>query len=152
MLHSFIFSPLEQFSFTRAQLDEVNNDNSQRCFQGSGSTGGKGVALYSIVPEALRDSCLYRQSVTRSAFALETPKIDAIQIDSTVCGCACVMCAMANPACGGQNTTCALGFSFHLLVSSGGQVSQWQALYPSPHPTPPPSLLNHPNINFKISV
>lgn len=30
MLYSFIFSPLEQFSCTRAKLDEVNNDNSQR--------------------------------------------------------------------------------------------------------------------------
>ena len=30
MLYSFIFSPLEQFSFAKAKLDEVNNDNSQR--------------------------------------------------------------------------------------------------------------------------
>lgn len=45
MLYSFIFSPLEQFSFTKAKLDEVNNDNSQRDVFKAMATGVEKVQL-----------------------------------------------------------------------------------------------------------
>lgn len=91
MLHSFIFSPLEQFSFTRAQLDEVNNDNLQRdVFQGNGNTSGKGVALYSIVPEVLPLQLPIPTVSYKISICFRNSKVAAIQIDNTVCGCACL--------------------------------------------------------------
>lgn len=59
-----------------------------------------------------------------------------------VCMC---MRVTESPACGGQNISCAVGFSFHLLVSLVGQMSRWQAPFAT-------KLSHRPQQFFKVSV